>query len=170
MYEDDDVVEKKLGGQGGKSCHYHGYIMGQLLQMWLIISFSSSLSVPGSSDCPDLISSSSLKMGSLHCSSKGAVLYFMSLVFIGVRELLTTSQSLAIELTVLPVRVLLSSSTSAARQRTLTLCCSHSIWPFQLYMDTFSSIWASLQLYIWTKGNFEGILMNRVSNSTNVGI
>ena len=40
----------------------------------------------------------------------------------------------------------------------------------------FSSIWTLSTLYgqashsIWTKGNFEGILMNRVSNSTNVGI
>ena len=92
---------------------------GQLLHMWSIISLSSSLSVPCSSDCPDLISSSSLKMGSLHCSFKGAVLYFMSLVFIGVRELLTTSQSLAIQLIVLPVKVLQSSLTSVARQRTL---------------------------------------------------
>ena len=113
--KDDDVVEKKLGGQGGKAATTMVTSRGQLLQIWSIISLRSSLSVPGSSDCPDLISSSSLNKGSLHCSSKGTVLYFMSLAIIGVRELLTTSQSLAIELIVLPVRVLLSSLTSVAR-------------------------------------------------------
>ena len=35
----------------------------------------------------------------------------------------------------------------------LTLCCSHSIWSFQLYMDNFHSIWTSLALYM-DKGKF----------------
>ena len=46
-----------------------------------------------------------------------------------------------------------ASTNENLNEHNLTLFCSHSIWPFQLYMDTFHSIWTSLALYM-DKGKF----------------
>ena len=115
------VVEKNLAAKRKKTTTTMAIIKHQLLQISEIMWSMCWGSAPGIAARPSLTSRSSLKSGTLHCSSKGGVEYLIFLIILVVKEPLSTLLSKANLVRVLPISVLLSSWTRLARYLTLLL-------------------------------------------------